>query len=73
MMRETNKAVEPFVGMNPGSAEFEPDDRVLKDYVAGLELSPPLAEGPAPCRLANNADLSTRAHFANDFGNLWLR
>ncbi len=64
---------QPQAGVNLGSATVVIDDRALDDYFAGLELDRPTETPTAPSMLAANADLSTRMHYANDFGNLWLR
>ena len=49
------------------------DETALSDYFEGLELDQPAELATAPSMVAANADLSTRMHYANDFGNLWLR
>ncbi len=64
---------EPRAGVDLGSAEVLIDEGALRDYYEGLELPRPAGVAAAPSMVAANADLSTRMHFANDFGNLWLR
>ena len=63
---------EPKAGVDLGDAEIVIDDTTLNDYYEGLDLERPSGAG-VPSMVAANADLSTRMHFANDFGNLWLR
>ena len=63
----------PYVGMAVGPVSFTITDDVLADYYGGLELPAPASSDLAPTMLANNADLTTQAYFANGFGNLWLR
>ena len=63
---------EPQAGVDLGDAEIVIDDTALNDYYEGLNLERPSGAG-VPSMVAANADLSTRMHFANDFGNLWLR
>ena len=63
---------EPQAGVDLGDAEIVIDDTALNDYYEGLDLERPSGAG-VPSMVAANADLSTRMHFANDFGNLWLR
>ena len=64
---------EPQAGVDLGSATVVIDDTALSDYFEGLELDQPAELATAPSMVAANADLSTRMHYANDFGNLWLR
>ena len=64
---------EPQPGVDLGSATIVVDDTALNDYYEGLELDLPQGADTAPSMVAANADLSTRMHYANDFGNLWLR
>ena len=63
---------EPKAGVDLGDAEIVIDETALNDYYEGLDLERPSGAG-VPSMVAANADLSTRMHFANDFGNLWLR
>ncbi len=67
------KYEQPQAGVDLGSAEVLIDDTALNDYYEGLDLEPPAEFAVVPTMVAANADLSTRMHFANDFGNLWLR
>ncbi len=67
------KFEQPQAGVDLGSATVVVDDTALSDYYEGLELELPAAVDTAPSMVAANADLSTRMHYANDFGNLWLR
>ena len=67
------KYEQPQAGVDLGSATIEIDDTALSDYYEGLELNRPTELASAPSMVAANADLSTRMHYANDFGNLWLR
>ena len=67
------KFEQPQAGVDLGSATVVIDDTALSDYYEGLELELPAAVHTAPSMVAANADLSTRMHYANDFGNLWLR
>jgi hypothetical protein len=67
------KFEQPQAGVDLGSATVVIDDTALSDYYEGLELELPAAVDTAPSMVAANADLSTRMHYANDFGNLWLR
>ena len=67
------KFEQPQAGVDLGSATVVVDDTTLSDYYEGLELELPAAVDTAPSMVAANADLSTRMHYANDFGNLWLR
>ena len=67
------KYEQPQAGVDLGSAEVLIDDTALNDYYEGLDLEPPAEFAAVPTMVAANADLSTRMHFANDFGNLWLR
>lgn len=67
------KYEEPQPGVDLGTAEIRIDETALSDYYEGLELERPEALDRAPSMVAANADLSTRMHYANDFGNLWLR
>lgn len=67
------KYEEPQAGVDLGSAEVLIDETALSDYYEGLELERPGDLESAPSMVAANADLSTRMHYANDFGNLWLR
>ena len=64
---------QPQAGVDLGSATIVVDDTALNDYYEGLELDLPQGADTAPSMVAANADLSTRMHYANDFGNLWLR
>ena len=64
---------QPQAGVDLGSATIVVDDTALNDYYEGLELDLPQGAATAPSMVAANADLSTRMHYANDFGNLWLR
>ncbi len=64
---------EPQAGVDLGNATVVIDDTALSDYFEGLELDQPAELATAPSMVAANADLSTRMHYANDFGNLWLR
>ena len=68
-----NKYEQPQAGVDLGSATVVIDDTALSDYYDGLELERPAGLASAPSMVAANADLSTRMHYANDFGNLWLR
>jgi len=72
-MVQTAKDQEPQAGVDLGSAEIVIDDAALNDYYEGLNIERPAESGAVPTMLAANADLSTRMHFANGFGNLWLR
>ncbi len=63
----------PQAGVDLGTATVVIDDTALSDYYEGLELERPTDLASAPSMVAANADLSTRMHYANDFGNLWLR
>jgi hypothetical protein len=63
----------PQAGIDLGSSTIVIDDTALSDYYEGLELEQPTQLESAPSMVAANADLSTRMHYANDFGNLWLR
>lgn len=63
---------EPQAGVDLGDAEIVIDETALNDYYEGLNLERP-GGATVPSMVAANADLSTRMHFANDFGNLWLR
>jgi hypothetical protein len=63
----------PYVGMPVGPVSFTITDDTLADYYGGLELLAPATSDVVPTMLANNADLTTQASFANGFGNLWLR
>ena len=72
-MTTISKFEDPKAGVDLGTAEVVIDETALSDYFEGLELERPAGEASAPSMLAANADLSTRMHFANDFGNLWLR
>ena len=67
------KFQEPQAGVDLGSSTVAVDDTALNDYYEGLELNRPADLSTAPSMVAANADLSTRMHYANDFGNLWLR
>ena len=67
------KYEEPQAGVDLGSSTVVIDDTALSDYYEGLELEQPAHVASAPSMVAANADLSTRMHYANDFGNLWLR
>ncbi len=67
------KYEEPQAGVDLGSSTVVIDDTALSDYYEGLELEQPSQLASAPSMVAANADLSTRMHYANDFGNLWLR
>jgi hypothetical protein len=67
------KYEEPQGGVDLGSSTVVIDDTALSDYYEGLELEQPSQLASAPSMVAANADLSTRMHYANDFGNLWLR
>lgn len=67
------KYQDPKPGADLGTAEIVIDDAALADYYEGLGLDRPGALDHAPSMVAANADLSTRMHYANDFGNLWLR
>ena len=71
-MVSITKFDEPKAGVDLGSAEVVIDETALTDYYEGLNLERP-AGAAVPTMVAANADLSTRMHFANDFGNLWLR
>ena len=64
---------EPQAGVDLGNATVVIDETALSDYFEGLELDQPAELATAPSMVAANADLSTRMHYANDFGNLWLR
>ena len=64
---------QPQAGVDLGSSTIVIDDTALSDYFEGLQLERPSGLGSAPSMVAANADLSTRMHYANDFGNLWLR
>ena len=64
---------QPQAGVDLGSATITIDDTKLSDYFEGLELERPGELSSAPSMIAADADLSTRMHYANDFGNLWLR
>ncbi len=64
---------QPQAGVDLGTATISVDDVALNDYYQGLEIERPTALSSAPSMVAANADLSTRMHYANDFGNLWLR
>ncbi len=68
-----SKFDEPQAGVDLGTASVSIDEVALSDYYEGLELAPPAELASAPSMVAANADLSTRMHYANDFGNLWLR
>ena len=68
-----NKYEDPQAGVDLGSATVVIDETALSDYFEGLELEQPSELDSAPSMVAANADLSTRMHYANDFGNLWLR
>ena len=72
-MPQILKYDEPKAGVELGSAEVLIDDTALNDYYEGLNLERPDDGAAVPTMVAANADLSTRMHFANDFGNLWLR
>lgn len=72
-MPQILKYDEPKAGVELGSAEVVIDDTALNDYYEGLNLERPDEGAAVPTMVAANADLSTRMHFANDFGNLWLR
>lgn len=72
-MPQILKYDEPKAGVELGSAEVVIDDTALNDYYEGLNLERPDDGAAVPTMVAANADLSTRMHFANDFGNLWLR
>lgn len=67
------KYEEPRAGVDLGSSTVVIDETALSDYYEGLELEQPSQLASAPSMVAANADLSTRMHYANDFGNLWLR
>ena len=67
------KYEDPQAGVDLGSSTVVIDDTALSDYFEGLELERPADLESAPSMVAANADLSTRMHYANDFGNLWLR
>ena len=67
------KYEDPKAGVDLGSATVIVDETALSDYFEGLELERPSELTSAPSMVAANADLSTRMHYANDFGNLWLR
>ena len=67
------KYEQPQAGVDLGSATVVIDDTALSDYYEGLELERPATVASAPSMVAADADLSTRMHYANDFGNLWLR
>ncbi len=67
------KYEEPQAGVDLGSSTVVIDDTALSDYYEGLDLEQPSQLASAPSMVAANADLSTRMHYANDFGNLWLR
>lgn len=67
------KYEEPQAGVDLGSSTVVIDETALSDYYEGLELEQPSQLASAPSMVAANADLSTRMHYANDFGNLWLR
>ena len=60
---------EPFIGKELGETNFRIDAEALDHYYGGLEVPAPAASDVAPSMLANNADLTTRAYFENDFGN----
>ena len=64
---------EPQAGVDLGNATVTIDDTALSDYFEGLELERPTELATAPSMVAADFDLSTRMHYANDFGNLWLR
>ncbi len=68
-----NKYDQPEAGVDLGNATVVIDNTALSDYFEGLELEQPTDLATAPSMVAANADLSTRMHYANDFGNLWLR
>ena len=68
-----SKFDEPQPGVDLGSSAIEVDETALSDYFEGLELNRPADLTSAPSMVAANADLSTRMHYRNDFGNLWLR
>lgn len=67
------KHEEPKAGVDLGTSTVVIDETALSDYFEGLELEQPDGLASAPSMVAANADLSTRMHYANDFGNLWLR
>lgn len=71
-MVQITKHEEPKAGVDLGSAKIVINETALNDYYEGLNLERP-DSGAVPTMVAANADLSTRMHFANDFGNLWLR
>lgn len=73
MVRTTPELTGPQVGQRVPSRSFVIDAEAVDRYYEGLELPrlAPVTRGP--CMLGNNADLSTAAYFADDFGNLWLR
>ena len=74
MTQETETTTgEPFIGKELGATNFRIDAEALDHYYGSLEVPAPAASDIAPSMLANNADLTTRAYFENDFGNLWLR
>ena len=68
-----SKYDQPQAGVDLGNATVMIDETALSDYYEGLELERPSGLATAPSMVAANADLSTRMHYANDFGNLWLR
>ncbi len=72
-MVSITKHEQPTAGVDLGTATIVIDDAALSDYYEGLELERPVQLASAPSMVAANADLSTRMHYANDFGNLWLR
>ena len=67
------KYEDPQAGVDLGSSTVVIDETALSDYFEGLQLERPTDLESAPSMVAANADLSTRMHYANDFGNLWLR
>lgn len=69
----TSRIDEPQAGIDLGTAQIAIDQQALSDYYDGLELAAPSSSSSAPSMIAANADLSTRMHYRNDFGNLWLR
>ena len=71
-MVQITKHDDPKAGVDLGSAEVVIDESALNDYYEGLNLERG-ADARVPSMVAANADLSTRMHFSNDFGNLWLR